>query len=140
MPRGSRKRAVIVGCGAFLLFGAWALIANRAHPLPDMARAALTQGALSFTSTAFSVLLLEYLYGLGRTPGRKLVLAAVGTPAVILVTMTVVHALAGTPRIAVTLLPSGISGTIFAVAYTLNLRRLELAGAAAEPVDRSPIR
>jgi hypothetical protein len=131
-PRGSRRRALIVGCGAFLLFGGWALIANRAHPATDMARAALAQGSLSFVSTTFSVLLLEYLYGLGRTPRRKLLLAGIGTPAIILVTMTVVHALAGTPSILVTLLPSGISGTIFAVTYTLNLRRLELAAAAAD--------
>lgn len=132
VPRGSRKRAIIVGCGAFLLFGGWALIANRAHPVSDMARAALAQGSLSFVSTTFSVLLLEYLYGLGRTPGRKLVLAAVGTPAIVLATMTGVHALAGTPNIVLTLLPSWISGAIFCVAYTLNLRRIELAGAAAE--------
>ena len=132
VSRGSRRRALIVGCGAFLLFGGWALIANRAHPATAMARAALAQGSLSFVSTTFSVLLLESLYGLGRTPGRKLVLAGIGTPAIILVTMTVVHALAGTPSILVTLLPSGISGTIFAITYTLNLRRLELAGAAAE--------
>lgn len=131
-PRGSRKRALIVGCGAFLLFGGWALIANRAHPVSDMARAALAQGSLSFVSTTFSALLLEYLYGLGRTPGRKLVLAAVGTPAIVLATMTGVHALAGTPNIVITLLPSWISGAIFCVAYTLNLRRLERAGAAAQ--------
>jgi Kef-type K+ transport system membrane component KefB len=131
--RGSRKRALIVGCGAFLLFGGWALIANRAHPVSDMARAAAAQGSLSFVSTTFSVLLLEYLYRLGRTPGQKLVLAAAGTPVIVLAIMTGVHALAGTPNIVITLLPSWISGTIFCVVYTLNLRRLELAGAAAEP-------
>jgi hypothetical protein len=130
--RGSRKRALIVGCGAFLLFGGWALIANRAHPLPEMARAALTQGILSFTSTTCSVLLLEYLYNLGRTPARKLLLAVTGTPAIVFLTMAGVHALAGTPSIAITLLPSFISGTIFFVTYTLNLRRLELVRVAAE--------
>ena len=127
MSRGARKRALIVSCGAFLLFGAWALLANRAHPLHDMARAALTQGVLSFTSTAFSVLLLEYLYGRSRTPAQKLVVPAMGTPAIVFSIMTGVHALAGTPNIGLTLLPSFISGTIFFLTYTLNLRRLELA-------------
>jgi hypothetical protein len=130
--RGSRKRALIVGCAAFLLFGGWALLANRAHPLAEMTRAALTQGILSFTSTTCSVLLLEYLYGLGSTPGRKLLLAVTGTPAIVFLTMTGVHAIAGTPNIAITLLPSFISGTIFFVTYTLNLRRLELVRVPAE--------
>lgn len=132
VSRGSRKRALIVGCGAFLLFGGWALIANRAHPLSAMARAALTQGVLSFTSTAFSVLLLELLYALGRTPGRKLLLAVTGTPAIVFSTMIGVHALAGTPNIVITLLPSFISGTIFFATYTLNLRRIELVRIAAD--------
>jgi hypothetical protein len=130
--RGSRKRAIIVGCGAALLFGTWALIANRAHPAAEMARAAFTQGILSFTSTTCAVLLLEYLYRLGSTPARKLLLAVTGTPAVVFVTMAGVHALAGTPNIAITLLPSFVSGTIFFVTYALNLRRLELVPVAAE--------
>jgi hypothetical protein len=131
--RGSRKRALIVGCGAFVLFGTWALIANRAHPVAAMARAGLTQGALSFTSTAFAVLLLEYLYSRSRTPAQKLVVPALGTPAIVFSTMIGVHALAGTPNIGLTLLPSLISGTIFFLTYTLNLRRLELARVAPEP-------
>lgn len=132
VSRGSRKRALIVGCAAFLAFGGWALLANRAHPAAEMVRAAFTQGVLSFTSTTCSVLLLEYLYGLGSTPGRKLLLAVTGTPAIVFLTMTGVHALAGTPNIAITLLPSFVSGTIFFVTYTLNLRRLELVRVAAE--------
>lgn len=121
--RGTRKRAVLVGTGAFLLFGSWALFANRAYPVPAMTRAGLAQGALSFVSTTFSVLLLEYLYRLGRTPARKFLFAAVGTPAVVLLTMTGVHVLAGTPNLVATLLPSCISGFIFCGTYTLALRR-----------------
>jgi hypothetical protein len=55
-----------------------------------------------------------------------------GTPAIVFLAMTGVHALAGTPNIAITLLPSFVSGTIFFVTYTLNLRRLELVSVAAE--------
>jgi len=133
MARGSRKRALLVGVGAVLLFGSWALFANRARPLSDMIRAALAQGSFSFLSTTFSVLLLEFLYGLGRTPARKVILGAIGTPVIILVAMTTGHLLARTPNVIATLLPSWISGTIFAVVYTLNLRRLERAAAAQDP-------
>ena len=94
-----------------------------------MIRAALAQGSLSFMSTTFSVLLLEYLYGLGRTPAQKVLLAVVGTPLVILLTMTGGHVLAGTPNVVATLLPSWISGIIFCIVYTLNLRRLLRVGA-----------
>jgi|SRR6185369_12063180 len=127
MPRGSRRRALLVGLGACLLFGSWALFANRAHPVSDMARAGLAQGSFSFLSSAFSVLLLEYLYGLGRTPRRKVLLGAVGTPAIILLTMTGGHLIAGTPNVVATLLPSWISGTVFSIVYTLHLHRLERA-------------
>lgn len=132
MAHGSRKRAFLVGAGAFLLFGSWALFANRAHPVSAMTRAALAQGGLSFVSSSFSVLLLEYLYGLGRTPARRTLLGAVGTPAIILVTMTAGHLLARTPNVVATLLPSWISGTLFCVVYTLNLRRLDRAAAARD--------
>lgn len=125
--RGSKTRAILVGVAAFLLFGGWALIANRAHPLPAMTRAALAQGMMSFVSSTCSVLLLEYLYGLGRTPRQKLVLGAIGTPAIILAALTVGHIVARTPNVVATLLPSWISGTIFCVVYTLNLRRIAAA-------------
>ncbi len=131
MPRGSQKRALLVGTGAFLLFGSWALFANRAHPIADMTRAAIAQGTFSFISSSFSVLLLEYLYGLGRTPARKAMLGAIGTPAIILLTMTGGHVIARTPNVVATLLPSWISGTIFCVVYTINLRRLDRAAAPA---------
>jgi hypothetical protein len=124
MAHGSRKRALLVGTGAVLLFGGWALFANREHPVADMTRAALAQGAFSFVSSTCSVLLLEYLYSRGRTPAQKVILGAIGTPAIILLAMTAGHVVARTPNVVVTLLPSWISGTIFCVVYTLNLRRL----------------
>ncbi len=124
MAKGSRQRALLVGVGAFLLFGSWALFANRAHSNEAMARAGLAQGGMSFVSSTMGVLLLEYLYGLGRTPTQRLLLGIVATPLAILAIMTTGHLLAGTPNVVRTLLPSWISGAIFCVTYTLNLRRL----------------
>lgn len=124
MPGGSRKRAIVIGIAAFMLFGGWALIANRAHPVPDMTRAALAQGFMSLVSSTCSVLLLEYLYGLGRTPALKFALGALGTPVIILLALTGGHLLAKTPNVVATLLPSWISGTVFCIVYTMNLRRL----------------
>jgi hypothetical protein len=89
-----------------------------------MLRAALAQGTFSFISSTFGVLLIEFLYGVGRTPRQKLLLGAVGAPTIILVTMTTGHLIAGTPNVVTTLLPSWISGAVFCVSYTLNLRRL----------------
>jgi hypothetical protein len=133
MLHNSRKRALLVGAGAFVLFGSWALFANRAHPAPAMARAALAQGSFSAVSSTCAVLLLEYLYGLGRTPARKVMLGAAGTPVIIFLAMAGGHLLARTPNVVATLLPSWISGTIFAVVYTVNLRRLDRAGPKREP-------
>lgn len=130
---GSRRRALIVGGAAFLLFGGWALFANRAHPASAMVRAALAQGVFSFLSSTFSVLLLEFLYRLGKTPARRIALAAIGTPSLVLLAMTCGHLVAGTPNVVATLLPSWISGAIFSVVYTLNLRRLERADQASAP-------
>lgn len=127
MAKGSRGRALLVGAGAFLAFGCWALFANRDHPTSDMVRAALAQGSFSFLSTTFSVLVLEYLYGVGRTPRQKLLLAMVGTPLIIMGSMTVGHLLARTPNVILTLLPSYLSAAVFVVVYTLNLRRLNAA-------------
>ena len=58
MARGSRKRALLVGTGALLVFGGWALFANREHATSDMIRAAIAQGSFSFASSTLSVLLL----------------------------------------------------------------------------------
>lgn len=124
MARGSRKRALLVGTGALLLFGGWALFANREHATSDMIRAAIAQGSFSFASSTLSVLLLEYLYSLGSTPLRQTLFAMIGTPAILLGVMTIGHLLARTPNVVVTLLPSWLSGCTFAVVYTLNLRRM----------------
>jgi hypothetical protein len=127
MPRGSRRRALLVGIGAFVLFGGWALFANREHATAAMIRAALAQGSFSFCSSTLSVLLLEYLYGIGRTPAQQVVLGAVGTPAIILLAMTGGHLIARTPNLVATLLPSWISGLVFCIVYTINVRRIARA-------------
>lgn len=124
MAQGVRRRALLVGFGAFLLFGTWAIIANREHSLFEMLRAGFAQGTFSFVSSTCGVYLIEWLYGRGRTATQKLLLGAVGAPMIILATMTTGHLLARTPNVVTTLLPSWISGAIFCVTYTFGLRRM----------------
>ena len=124
MATRSRTRALLVGLGAFVLFGGWAAFANREHGIAHVVRAGLAQGSFSFISSTCSVLLLEYLYGLGRTPARQVVLGAAVTPAIILGAMTVGHLIAGTPNVVATLLPSWVSGLAFCIVYSLTLRRV----------------
>jgi hypothetical protein len=122
--KGTRARALLVGLAAFIGFGGWAVFANRDHPTSDMIRAGIAQGSFSFLSTTCSVLVLEFLYRLGRTPGQKLALAILGTPTIIMGSMTIGHIINKTPNVFVTLIPSYISAGVFVVVYSLNLHRL----------------
>ena len=107
--------------GAALLFGGWAAFANRDHPVAAIAGATAAQACLSAASTFAAVLLLELLFGLGRTPLVRFLAGALATPLCILLVMAGVHWAVGTPRILVTIAPSIASGTLFCTVYTLGL-------------------
>lgn len=132
-----RRRAILSGVGAALLFGGWAIFANRRYPAGDIARAALAQAALSALSTTAAVLLLEFLFNRPRNLIARACLAGLGTPLAILATMAGVHAIAGTPRLLATIAPSLVSGTIFCLVYTAGLVGASRAAVATPDPSRA---
>ncbi len=90
-----------VGFG-FLAMGAWAVFANRAHPLPQALLAGFVQGLISGTLTLFLKKGLEWMNArLAR--GAASIVPPLATAVAILAILIGVHTLAGTPEIAATI-------------------------------------
>ncbi len=131
----------------FLAMGAWAVFANRAHPLPQALLAGLVQGTISGTLTLFLKKGLEWMSarlsptlrqaqhdagGEGRQPepvegGARSLAALIAPP---LVTATAIatilfaaHTLAGTPEILATIAVPFTVSTSYAILYNLRLWR-----------------
>lgn len=105
---------------AFLAMGGWAVLANRAHPMPGPLVAGLVQGALSALITLG---LKRGVEALARhLPGRYALfvppVAAWATSAALL---TAIHALVGTPEILATILVPNAVATVYALLYTVSI-------------------
>lgn len=115
---------------ALVFYGAWAAWANRMHDPAMMLRASATQGLYSAAVTLAMTSMVEGLFR-GRAHRWLRLLRAVGVTVVLLVaTSTAVHWLVGTEEILMTILPSWIFGSLYALAYALGLLRTEAGGAA----------
>lgn len=124
--------AVHVAFG-FVSMGAWAMFANRAHPLPDMALAGLVQGTISGLLTLVLKKALERMnLAFFRAPqsdegiGRRLaalIVPPIITATCILAILTTAHTLAGTPEIAATIAVPFAVSTTYAILYNLGLWR-----------------
>ncbi len=117
----SRSSAVHMAV-AFLAMGSWAAVANMAHPMPRPLIAGLVQGLLSALITLFLKRMLEALSK--RWPGRAgLWLPPLAAACVSVSLLGSIHWLAGTPEILRTIsVPLSVT-TLYAVTYTLALRR-----------------
>ncbi|MEZ5956642.1 MAG: hypothetical protein R3C27_05450 [Hyphomonadaceae bacterium] len=107
---------------AFLAMGAWAMFANRHHPLDQALVAGLVQGAISGTITLFLKKFLEWfnakLKGAAALAAPPLVTAtAIGA---ILISA---HTLAGTPEVLATIAVPFMVSTTYAILYNLRLWR-----------------
>lgn len=105
---------------AFLAMGGWAVLANRAHPMPGPLIAGLVQGALS---AAITLGLKRGVEALARyLPGRyALFVPPVAAWAASAALLSAVHRLAGTPEVLATILvPNGVA-TVYALLYTVAL-------------------
>ncbi|WP_437630539.1 hypothetical protein [Sorangium sp. So ce854] len=121
IPGRSSARAALVAVAAAALYGSWAAAANWSAGLHHAARASLVQALLSFVSTLCIVMILEWLFGLGRTLLRGFLLAAVGTPALVCAATLSAHAAARTPNILATSLPPILIGSVFGAFYAYRL-------------------
>lgn len=126
---GARRpwlRALALALAAALFYGTWAYLANRGSGPGVGLRAASVQAIYSATSTLALVVLIERLFVLGRAGGRDLRrafwIAGPGAAAAMIVILFAAHALAGTPRVLVTILPSMIVGSTFCITYAGGLR------------------
>lgn len=124
-----RQRALLrvlgMALGAALIYGGWAVAVNWSHGLDATVRAATAQVAYSVTTTALMSSLMEAVFA-RLPPGKSRVWKTAGIASAIgMVALTAVHMLAGTPELLLTVLPSLVMGTLFALLYSLNLGRVE---------------
>lgn len=105
---------------AFLGMGGWAVLANRAHPMPGPLIAGLVQGALS---AAITLGLKRGVETLARhLPGRSaLFVPPVAAWAASAALLTSMHRLAGTPEVLATILVPNAVATIYATLYTVAI-------------------
>ncbi len=106
----------------FLAMGAWAVFANREHPLSQALLAGVVQGAISGSLTLGLKKFLEWFNA--RLSGLAALLAPpLTTVASILAILLSVHTIAGTPEIAATIaVPFTVSST-YACVYNFGLWR-----------------
>jgi hypothetical protein len=117
----------------FLAMGAWAVFANRLHPLADALLAGLVQGTISGTLTLFLKKGLERMSamffaapkadeGIGRNIAALIVPPAVTATAILTILVTA-HTIAGTPEVAATIAVPFAVSTTYAILYNLRLWR-----------------
>lgn len=115
----------------FLAMGAWAVFANRNHPLEQALLAGFVQGLISGTLTLFLKKGLErmsamFLRGRNHEGGRNI--AAFIVPPLVTATaigaiLVTAHTLAGTPEIPATIAVPFTVSTTYAILYNLRLWR-----------------
>lgn len=119
MERLLKSSLVHVAFG-FLLMGGWALFANREHGLAAAWLPALVQGIISGALTGLLKKTLEALDG--KLAGA---LAFMVPPAItagsILLVLTLVHRLIGTPELVATIAFPWTVSTLYAVVYNARL-------------------
>lgn len=115
---------------AVALYGSWALIANWSAGWGRALRACVAQSTLSFISTLCTVMILEWLFTLGRTLYQGFLIAAIGTAALVTVVTLGVHTAAGTAHVLATSAPPILIGSVFGALYAYRLYAQARAAAA----------
>ena len=116
-------RSLGTALAAMLLYGGWALWANRAHGVSAAGWAAATQGFVSATVTFGISAIME---GLARIRGRRLVRALVSALGGMVVagTYTVaMHWAMGTPELVSTIAPIFVIGSPYCAIYAAVITR-----------------
>ncbi|MCX7356896.1 MAG: hypothetical protein NT015_01920 [Alphaproteobacteria bacterium] len=115
----------------FIAMGAWAVFANRAHPLPQALLAGFVQGTISGTLTLFLKKGLERMSAMffrasnhegGRDVAALLVPPLITATAIGTILFTA-HTLAGTPEMLATIAVPFTVSTSYAILYNLRLWR-----------------
>lgn len=135
MLLGSKIKAII-GSGvthvafAFIVMGAWAVFANRHHPLPGALIAGVVQGTLSATITLLMKKALDYLSSLffrQNADWNALIFPPIIVCSVSLTGLILSHVAAETPEIFATIaVPFSVAFT-YAWVYTFGIWRTQRA-------------
>lgn len=116
-------RSVALALWAMLLYGGWAYLANSRHGPHAAARAAATQGFISFTLTLVMTAVMEGLHRLGSRRATRFLLPAGGALLLGGAYSVAAHFYMGTPEVAGTVVPILLLGGTYALAYSANLAR-----------------
>lgn len=116
-------RSVVIALGAALLYGGWALWANRGHGWSAASSAAGTQALASFTITLAMTSVMEALCRTTTSRAGQFVRAAGGSIALSVAYTVALHVWMGTPELLETVTPSIAIGSVYSVAYAANLVR-----------------
>jgi len=117
---------------AFIVMGAWAVFANRHHPMPEPLIAGVVQGALSATITLLMKKSLDYLSSLFFR--RNAEWSALIAPPILVCSaslsgLILSHVVAGTPEVFATIaVPFSVAFT-YAWVYTFGIWKTQRASA-----------
>lgn len=87
--------------------------------------AGLTQGAYSAVVTLAMTTVIEWLFAGDGTIRRRQTRCVAVTVALLLASSVLVHVVAGTNEVVLTVLPSWVFGTAYTIAYAQGLARAE---------------
>lgn len=125
-PPDRPRDSLWMGLFAMVAFTLWGLYVNWDYGLGSRIQVALTQGILGLTSTFFSAEIVVWLVRLFKEKSHPVILAGASSWIMIYTIIGLVHLLAGTPEIFMTILPGMITGVFFSFGYakrvTLYLR------------------
>lgn len=116
------QNKAVHGAGGFLLMGAWAIFANRAHEMPAPLVAGVVQGLLTATITLFLKRIIEGIFQ--RTVGGlRFILPPLTAFLVSAALLILIHTLAATPALLATISVPLTGSTLYAFLYTVTLSR-----------------
>lgn len=117
MSQGITGKNWLHAAGGFVLMGAWAMVANRAHGWTSILSSGIVQGIMSATITLVMKQLIEALAR--RSSGWQ---ARVAPPlacfALSVALLSTIHTIIGTPEILATMFVPVTVATVYAAIYT----------------------
>lgn len=117
------QRSLISALAGFVFYGTWAFYVNSGHGNTMATRAFFTQGMNSFFITLVMSLGMERLYACLSGPQLRFWGTVVCSSVGVCCFSWSVNYLAGTPEIAMTILPGCVISAVYAFSYTAGLRR-----------------
>lgn len=117
-------RSLGAALAGFLVYGGWAYYVNMSHGEFIGLRSGLLQGGYSFILTFLTTLLMERLYRSFASHRFPALLTVLVTGVLLFTVPCIIHSIAGTPEILMTVLPGFLIGMVYTTLYTLSLRRL----------------